>query len=57
MLARGTVEELRPFMCQPEIFTKPEVRKTLAVVAQDAMPVYLDPSTGKILVRAEVLDA
>ena len=56
LLARGTAEELVGYMCEPELFTQPENRRTLVVEAHDATPVYLDMSTGKVLVRAEVLD-
>ena len=43
-------------MCDASEFVKPENRKSLVVVAQDATPVYLDASTGKILIKAETLD-
>ena len=55
VLATGTAEELKTFMCEPEIFI--HNRKSLVIVVQDATPVYLDLSTGKMLVRGEVLDA
>jgi hypothetical protein len=55
LLATGTAEELAPFMCEAAEFVKEENRKTLVVIAQDATPVYLDASTGKILVRASLL--
>ena len=47
LLATGTAEELKPYMYEAELFTQPHIRKSLVVVAQDATPVYLDPSTGK----------
>ena len=47
LLATGTAEELKPYMYDAELFTQPHIRKSLVVVAQDATPVYLDPSTGK----------
>ena len=55
VLATGTAEQLKTFMCEPEIFI--HNRKSLVIVAQDATPVYLDLSTRKILVGGELLDA
>ena len=53
-LARGSIEELRGFVSEPEklIANRPKI----AVVAQDAVPVYLDLSTAKVLVKASSLD-
>ena len=56
LLATGNPIDLRGYMCEAEAFCQPENRKTLVVVAQDAVPVYLDLSTGKILVTADMLD-
>ena len=47
VLATGTAEELKTFMCEPETFI--HNRKSLVIVAQDAMPVYLDISPLKDL--------
>jgi hypothetical protein len=55
VLATGTAAQLKTFMCEPDIFI--QNRKSLVIVGQDATPVYLDLSTGKMLVRGEVLDA
>ena len=43
-------------MCEADVFVQPGNREKLVIVAQDATPVYLDISTGKILVSDAVLD-
>ena len=56
MLATGSAEVLKPYMCEADVFVQPGNREKLVIVAQDATPVYLDISTGKILVSDAVLD-
>ena len=53
-LAVGTAEELEGYVAEPEELVNH--RDEIDVVAQDAVPVYLDMSTGKVLVPSEVLD-
>ncbi len=55
ILSHGSVEELANFVANPEKFVKH--REELPVVGSDAVPVYLDTATGKILVSTRVLDA
>ena len=47
ILARAPVEKLRGFVSEPELFSKN--RASIAVIAQDAVPVYLDMSTGRLM--------
>ena len=49
LLANGSKEELASYVSDPANFI--EERDTLKIIAQDAVPVYLSPSTGKILVN------
>ena len=56
LLATGSAEQLQPYMCQAKEFVEESNRRSLVVTAHDAVPVYLDASTGKVVVRAEVLD-
>ena len=51
---RGTSEELQGFVVDAEGLV--DHRKDIAVVTQDASPVYLDMSTGKVLVKESFLD-
>ena len=55
ILAYGTEKQLENFVAKPEVFV--ETREDLPIAASDAVPVYLDISTGKILVSTSVLDA
>ena len=55
LLAYGSAEVLKDFVAQPEEFI--EHRESLPIVASDAVPVYLDIATGKILVPLRMLDA
>ena len=55
ILAYGSEEQLANFVAKPEEFI--EHREDLPVVHTDAVPVYLDTGTGKILVSTRVLDA
>ena len=54
-LSYGSEAELKDFVAEPKKFI--EHREELPIVASDAVPVYLDISTGKVLVPAKVLDA
>ena len=54
-LSYGSEAELKDFVANPAEFIKH--REDLPIVASDAVPVYLDISTGKVLVPAKVLDA
>jgi len=47
IIARGSVERLDNFVSQAEKMI--ENRDTIAVIAQDAVPVYLDLSTGRLM--------
>ncbi len=51
----GTVDDLKGFVVDPDSFVNN--RSQTAVIAQDATPVYLDISTGKVMIRASALDA
>ena len=51
----GTVDDLKGFVVDPESFVNN--RSQTAVVAQDATPVYLDITTGKVMIRASALDS
>ena len=53
-LGRGTVDDLKGFVAEPEELIAH--RKEIAAVFQDAVPVYLDLSCGKIIVRYSELD-
>ena len=55
ILAYGSKEDLKDFVSDPDSFIKH--REDLPIAAHDAVPVYLDISTGKILVSTNVLDA
>ena len=55
LISHGSVEQLRQFVADPVEFMKH--REELPVVATDAVPVYLDVATGKILVPLSCLDA
>ena len=55
ILAYGSEEDLKDFVAYPADFIKH--REDLPIAAHDAVPVYLDISTGKILVSTSVLDA
>jgi len=55
ILAYGSEEDLADFVADPAEFIKH--REDLPICAHDAVPVYLDISTGKILVSTSVLDA
>jgi len=45
-IARGSVEDLRNFVHEAQAFV--DNKKDITVVAQDAVPVYLDMSTGRL---------
>ena len=53
-IARGSQEDLRAFVASPEGLIKN--RAQVALCFQDAVPAYLDMSTGKILVRYASVD-
>ena len=53
-LSYGSEETLSDFVGDPRTFMKNV--ETLAIAASDAVPVYLDISTHKVLVAAKVLD-
>ena len=55
ILAYGSKEDLKDFVSDPDSFIKH--REDLPIAAHDAVPVYLDISSGKILVSTNVLDA
>ena len=55
ILAYGSDEDLTDFVADPEAFIKD--REDLPICAHDAVPVYLDISSGKILVSTSVLGA
>lgn len=55
ILAYGSAEVLKDFVAKPEEFIKH--RDSLPIIASDAVPVYLDVATGKILVPLTMLDA
>ena len=46
-IARGSADELRGYVSEPEEFITN--RAKIAIVAQDAVPVYLDISTGRLM--------
>ena len=46
-IARGSADELRGYVSEPEEFITN--RAKIAIVAQDAVPVYLDLSTGRLM--------
>eukprot|EP00959_Pyramimonas_sp_CCMP1952_P424955 8901094-Pyramimonas_sp.AAC.1 len=50
----ASVDELQGFVADAQGLV--DNRQQLAVVAQDASPVYLDCSAGKVLVRTSFLD-
>ena len=54
LLMTAPVDELKGFVADAEGFAAN--RKDVAIIAQDASPVYLDVSTGRILVKTEFLD-
>ena len=54
MLMTGSAEQLASFVAEPE--TLIQERESIAMIFEDAVPVYLDPSTGKVLVAFEHLD-
>ena len=49
LLATGSAEKLQPYMCQAKEFVEESNRRSLVVTAHDAVPVYLDASTGKVI--------
>ena len=55
ILAYGTSEQLKNFVAEPEVFIPK--REELPSVSTNAIPVYLDVASGKILVSTSVLDA
>ena len=55
ILAYGSEEDLKDFVAKPAEFI--QHREDLPICAHDAVPVYLDISSGKILVSTSVLDA
>ena len=55
ILAYGSEEDLSSFVADPAKWIKH--REEMPIAAHDAVPVYLDISTGKILVSTGVLDA
>ena len=50
----ATADELQGFVADAQGLV--ENRRQLAIIAQDASPVYLDCSTGKVLVKTSFLD-
>ncbi|CAK0899969.1 unnamed protein product [Prorocentrum cordatum] len=54
LLMTATADELQGFVADAQGLV--ENRRQLAVIAQGASPVYLDCSTGKVLVRTSFLD-
>ncbi|CAK0807568.1 unnamed protein product [Prorocentrum cordatum] len=54
LLMTASVDELQGFVADAQGLV--DNRQQLAVVAQDASPVYLDCSAGKVLVRTSFLD-
>ena len=54
MIGRGTAEQLKGYVAEPHELVKN--RSSVAAVFRDAVPVYLDLSTGKIIVRWSTLD-
>ena len=55
ILLYGSMEQLADFVAEPEKFR--ENIENLPVAATDAVPIYLDVSTDKVLVPCSVLDA
>ena len=53
-IATGIVHELRTYVADPEGLIKN--RNNVSLCFQDAVPVYLDLSTGKVAVRYDCLD-
>ena len=54
LIGTGTADDLKGYVADAAGFV--EHRKDVAIIAQDASPVYLDCSTGKILFKTSFLD-